>query len=151
MKKFLFLVVCISMLVLTGCGAEKEKTLKCSRTVNQSNIKMDLSYNVNYKGKYVTTIKSTEKITSDDSTVLDTYKKQLESTTASLRNIKHYNHNIKIDGDTLTSTIDIDYTKIDTKKLIELDSSMKQLIKNGKVSVQDIKSLYGQLGVTCKD
>lgn len=120
MKKFLVLIVCVSMLLLTGCGSEK--TLKCSRTVNQSNIKMDLSYNVNYKGKYVTKIKSTEKITSDDSSVLDTYKKQLEATTASLKNIEHYDHDIKIDGNTLTSTINIDYTKIDTKKLIEIDS-----------------------------
>lgn len=150
MKKILLLVTLTGVLLLTGCGAEKEKTMKCTRTINQANVKMDLSYNVTYKGNYVTTVKSQESITSEDATTLDTYKKQLESTTASFKDIKYYDHNIKIDGNTLTSTITIDYTKIDTDKLINIDSSMKQLIKDGKVSVEDIESLYNQLGVTCE-
>ena len=151
MKKIILLVMCTSILLLTGCGNDKEKVMKCSRTLDQSGIKMDLSYKVSYKGKYVTKVNSTEKIISDDSETLKAYKEQLEKTTSSLKDIKHYEHNVKIDGDTLTSTIDIDYTKIDTDKLIKLDSSMKQLIKNGKVSVEDIKSVYSQLGVTCEN
>lgn len=151
MKKFLAVVMCIGVLFLTGCGAEKEKTLKCSRTLNQSGIKMDLSYNVNYKGDYVTKVKSVEKIISSDSATLEAYKEQLEKTTESVSKIEHYDHDVKIDGDTLTSTITIDYTKIDTDKLIETDSSLKQLIKKGKVSVKDIKTLYNGLGVTCED
>lgn len=150
MKKSLLVVMCIGVLFLTGCGAEKEKTLTCSRTVNQSGIKMDLNYNVKYKGNYVTVVKSEEKITSDDAETLETYKKELEKTTETISKIEHYDHDVKIDGNTLTSTITIDYTKIDTDKLIEVDSSLKQLIKNGKVSVNDIKSVYSQLGVTCE-
>lgn len=151
MKKFLAIVMCVGVLFLTGCGAEKEKTLKCSRTLNQSGIKMDLSYNVSYKGNYVTKVKSIEKIISSDSATLEAYKEQLKKTTESVSKIDHYDHDVKIDGDTLTSTITIDYAKIDTDKLIETDSSLKQLIKNGKVSVKDIKTLYNGLGVTCED
>ncbi len=151
MKKVLLIVMCVGVLFLTGCGAEKEKTLKCSRTLNQSGIKMDLNYNVKYKGNYVNVVKSEEKIISDNAETLNTYKEQLEKTTQSVSKIKYYDHDIKIDGDTLTSTITIDYTKIDTDKLIEVDSSLKQLIKNGKVSVKDIKSVYSQLGVTCEE
>lgn len=150
MKKFLLIVMCICIFLITGCGSEKEKVMKCSRTINQSNIKMDLSYNVTYKGDYVTKVKSEEKIITDDSTTLNTYKEQLESTTESFKDIKYYDHNITIDGDTLVSTINIDYSKIDTDKLIEIDSSMNQLIKDGKVSVSDIESLYNQLGITCE-
>ena len=150
MKKCLLAVMCIGILFLTGCGAEKEKTLKCSRTLNQSGIKMDLNYNIKYKGNYVTVVKSEEKIVSDDKETLEAYKEQLEKTTETVSKIDYYDHDVKIDGDTLTSTITIDYTKIDTDKLIETDSSLKQLIKKGKVSVKDIKSLYSQLGITCE-
>lgn len=150
MKKFLLAVMCTGIVLLTGCGADKEKVMKCTRTINQTNINMDLVYNVTYKGKYVSKISSTEKIISDNATVLETYQEQLESITATFKDIKYYDHNIKIDGNTLTSTIDIDYEKIDTNKLIEIDSSMKQFIKDGKVAVEDIESLYSQMGITCE-
>ncbi len=150
MRKLLVAVMCAGIVLLTGCGAKEEKTMTCTRTINQSGIKMNLSYNVTYKGDYVTTVKSEEKITASSEEVLETYKEQLEKTTASFKDIEYYDHDIKIDGDTLTSTINIDYEKIDTDKLIEMDSSMKQLIKNGKVSVDDIESVYNQLGITCE-
>ena len=44
----------------------------------------------------------------------------------------------------------VTYLILDTDKLIEIDSSMKQLIKDGKISVETIESLYNQLGVTCE-
>ena len=150
MKKILAAVMIIGTVLLTGCGAEKEKTMKCSRTINQAAIKMNLTYNVTYKGDYVSKIESNEKITTEDESTLELYKTQLENSTASFKDIEHYDHEVKIDGNTLTSTITIDYEKIDTDKLIEIDSSMKQLIKDGKISVENIESLYSKLGVTCE-
>lgn len=150
MKKILAAIIIVGTVLFTGCGAEKEKTMKCSRTINQATIKMNLTYNVTYKGDYVTKIKSSEEITTEDNSTLESYKTQLESTTASFKDIEHYDHEVKIDGNTLTSTITIDYEKIDTDKLIEIDSSMKQIIKDGKISVETIEALYNQLGVTCE-
>lgn len=150
MKKILAAIIIVGTVLFTGCGAEKEKTMKCSRTINQATIKMNLTYNVTYKGDYVTKIKSSEEITTEDNSTLESYKTQLESTTASFKDIEHYDHEVKIDGNTLTSTITIDYEKIDTDKLIEIDSSMKQIIKDGKISVETIEALYSQLGVTCE-
>lgn len=150
MKKILVAIMIMGTVLFTGCGAEKEKTMKCSRTINQASIKMNLTYDVTYKGDYVTKIESNEEITTEDESTLELYKTQLESTTTSFKDIEYYDHEVKIDGNTLTSTITIDYEKIDTDKLIEIDSSMKQLIKDGKISVVDIESLYGQLGVTCE-
>lgn len=150
MKKFLVAVLCTGVILLTGCGSEEEKVMECSRTINQSTVKMELSYNVSYKGDYVTKVKSTEKITTDDTTTLEAYKTQVESVTNSFKDIEYYNHNVTIDGNTLTSTIDIDYENIDTDKMIEIDSSMKQIIKDGKVAVKDIESIYNQMGITCE-
>ena len=150
MKKFLTIVMIMGVFLFTGCKTEQEKIMKCSRTINQSEIKMDLAYNVTYKGDYVTKVESTEKIITDDQDTLELYKTQIENTTSIFKGIKYYDYDIKIDGNTLISTIKIDYEKIDTDELIAIDSSMKQLIKDGKIAVEDIESLYNQLGITCE-
>ena len=150
MKEVLVGLMVMGTILFTGCGAEEEKVMKCSRTINQSSIKMNLSYNVTYKGDYVTKVESTEEVTTNDEETLEMYKTQIESATSSFKDIEYYDHEVAIKGDTLTSKITIDYEKIDTDELIEIDSSMKQLIKDGKVSVEDIESLYNQLGITCE-
>ena len=62
--------------------------MKCSRTINQSGVKMDLSYDVTYEGDYVIKVKSLEKIISNEVSTLNTYKEQLEKTTEIFKNIK---------------------------------------------------------------
>lgn len=150
MKKILVAIMIMGTVLFTGCGKEEEKVMKCSRTINQASIKMNLLYDVTYKGDYVTKVESTEEITTNDESTLELYKTQIENTVSMFKDIEYYDHEINIDGNTLKSTITIDYEKIDTDELIELDSSMKQLIKDGKVAVEDIESLYNQLGITCE-
>lgn len=149
-KTILLLVLCFSVFMVSGCGKEEEKTMNCTRTVNQNGIKMDLSYTVTYEGDYAKVVKSVEKIISDDEDTLETYKTQLEETTKSFKDIEYYDHDIKIEGNTLTSSITINYEKIDTDKLISIDSAMKQIIKDGKVSIDTLETLYTGLGNTCE-
>jgi len=149
MKKTLGLVLAgCCILLVTGCGGDK--TLNCSRTMNQNGIKADLKYEVTYSGDTVKKVKSTEKITSDSEDALKTYKDSIEATYAPYKNIEHYNYNVAIDGKTLTSTAEINYEKIDTAKMIEVDSANSQLIKDGKVSLKDLKAAYKSVGATCE-
>ena len=62
----------------------------------------------------------------------------------------HYTYNDTGKVNKLVYTVDINYAKIDTKKLIEIDSANSQLINDGKVKLSSVKSLYEQLGATCK-
>lgn len=112
---------------------------------------MDLQYEVLYTGKYVDVVKSTEKVTSDNKKVLETYRTKVEEQYKPYKDIEHYNYNVSIDGNVLTSTTNIDYTKIDTAKMIEVDSANGALIKDGKVKLDDVKSLYSQMGITCEE
>ncbi len=48
--------------------------MNCSRSINQSSIKMDLNYKVSYKEDYVTKVNSKEEITADDASTLEAYK-----------------------------------------------------------------------------
>lgn len=150
LKKLVVLVGFV-LLVASGCGSEK--TMTCTRTMDQNGMKADLRYEVNYKGSTVSKVKSTEKITieGDDVTdTLETYKTTVENTYAPYKDVEHYNYNVSVDGNTLTSTVDIDYSKIDTKKMIEIDSANGQLIKDGKINIDDLKSAYSAAGITCE-
>ena len=151
MKKVMVgIIACLSLMLLTGCGAE-QKTMKCSRTLNQSGVAMDLQYEVLYTGDYVDVVKSTEKVTSDSKEVLETYRTTVEKQYEPYKDIEHYDYNVSIEGNVLTSTTNIDYTKIDTSKMIEVDSANGTLIKDGKVKLDTVKQLYNQMGITCEE
>ena len=124
--------------------------MTCTRTMNQSGMKTNLNYKVTYSGDYVNRVQSEESIETSDTTTLNTYKEQIEKIYTPYKDIKYYTYNVTIDGNKLVSTVDINYAKIDTKKLIEIDSANSQLINDGKVKLSSIKSLYEQLGATCK-
>ena len=66
------------------------------------------------------------------------------------KDVEHYEYNVDISGNTLTSTTKIDYSKIDTDQLIEIDSANGTLIKDGKINIEDIRSAYESVGATCE-
>ncbi len=152
-KRYLLLAVIIPIIFLvTGCTSLKniEKSMTCSRSMNQNDMRTNLNYKVFYKNNYVTRVKSEESIETSSTSTLNTYKEQIEKIYSPYKDIKFYQYNVTINGNKLVSTVDINYEKIDTKKLIEIDSANSQLIKNGKVKLSDVRSLYEQLGATCK-
>lgn len=150
-RKYLFLAVTMLVVFLvTGCSSSKEKTMTCTRTMNQSGMKTNLNYKVTYSGDYVNRVQSEESIETSDTTTLNTYKEQIENVYTPYKDIEYYTYNVTIDGNKLISTVDINYAKIDTSKLIEIDSANSQLISDGKVKLSSVKSLYEQLGATCK-
>lgn len=150
-KKILWSVLLVAILLVTGCGSESSKTMTCTRTATvSSGVNMDLKYQVTYKGDFVQLVETEEKITSENQTHLETYKTTVENLYAPYKDIEHYNYDVKINGNTLTSTTKIDYEKIDTAKLIEIDSANETLIKDGKIKLADIKSVYEGIGATCE-
>ena len=150
-RKYLFLAVTMLVVFLvTGCSSSEEKTMTCTRTMNQSGMKTNLNYKVTYSGDYVNRVQSEESIETDDTTTLNTYKEQIENIYKPYKDIEYYTYNVTVDGNKLVSTVDINYAKIDTDKLLEIDSANSQLINDGTVKLSSVKSLYEQLGATCK-
>lgn len=137
--------------LIIGCQSEEtSKTMVCSRTINQDAISMDLKYTVTYKGKYVEKVESIEKITTDDTTVLDTYKQAVETTYQPYSKIDNYSYDVKVEGNTLISTVTADYKKIDYKKMLEVDTANQQIFTDdGKVKLETIESFYTKLGTNC--
>ncbi len=154
-KKFKIWQVVLGVFILflvTGCGNSNDAlSMTCTRTMNQNNIKTSLKYNVEYKDDYVSRIKSVETIETDSSDILNTYKEQIESLYSPYQDVDYYEYNVEIQDNKLTSTVDINYEKVDTDKLLEIDSANGQLIKDGKIRVDDIKSVYENLGAICEE
>lgn len=150
MKKLKLLLVVLLGLIVTGCTqVEEEKTMTCTRTINQQNMQMDLKYTIIYQGNYVKKVNSVEKITTEDINTLKNYKISVEQLYAPYAELEHYETEVTIDGTTLTSTANINYEKIDVDKLIEIDSANSQLFDNGKIKVETMEELYSQVGATC--
>lgn len=148
---FRYVFIFISLLLLsTGCTNKNNNSMTCTRIMNQNNIKTNLKYYVEYNDGYVSKVKSVETVESDNSNILNTYKSQIESLYSPYKDIDYYKYNVEIKDNKLISTVNINYEKVDTDKLIEIDSSNGQLIKNGKIKVDDIKNVYEKLGATCK-
>ena len=145
-KVFIFLVLGFC---LTGCGSKKIMTMTCSKVQSYSDVSFDLSYDIEYKGKYVLNVSSTEKIISDDTLYLEDYRDQIEKIYSPYADLDYYDYNVSLDGNTLTSQSNIDYSKVDTEKMILIDDANSQFIQNGKVLVDTIKSYYEELGIVC--
>ena len=150
-KGILISLLVIMLVVVTGCGKAKTKTMTCTmKSTITSGTTMESVYKITYTGKYVDLVESTEKVKSNSNLVLETYKKTIDDMYSPYKDIKYYDYDITIDGDTLTSVAKINYAKIDTDKMIKVNSANKQLIKDGKIAVETIKEVYEQLGAECK-
>lgn len=124
--------------------------MNCTKTLNKEEAFLNLQYEVIYTGNYVDNFKSMEKIVSDNEDLLETYQEQVEEQNELYREIEYYNYNVSIEGNTLINAIMIDYSKIDTAKMIEVDKESAQIIQEDKVKIDTMKNLYEQMEFTCE-
>ena len=149
MKK-IGLVLFMSLLLLTGCTKEENGVLTCTRTAKQGNIDLSLNYKITYTGEYVNTIETTEIVKSEDQNTLNLYKSQIENVYKPYKEIDYYENEITLEGNTLTSKTTIDYDYINIDDLIEIDSANEQILKDGKAKVSDFRTMYENIGASCK-
>lgn len=130
---------------------ETTKVLRCTKTGEvTTGVEADLTYEVTYTGSYVDEVHTVEKLTTDNEQYLEQYKTLVEAGYSPYKYVKYYDYDVQVKDGVLTSTVDINYAKIDTDKMIEIDSNNSLLIKNGKVKLSDIQDMYEQLGAVCK-
>jgi len=154
MKKGILLsLLVLALVVVTGCGSSKEETKVLTCTMSGTVVEgttIDSTYKVTYTGDYVDLVESTETVTSDTEEILDAYKETVESMYSAYDDVKYYDYNVSLDGDTLTSTAKINYAKIDADAMIEVNSANSSLFTDGKVTLTAIETLYKAMGATCE-
>ena len=152
MKKKVVIPVIAVIIILscTGCNP-KTGTMTCTMTSYPADgIKLKSTYKANYKNNEVEKLISVDKVIVEEKDYLDVYEEKLTELYQPYTSLKYYKNDIKIKDKTLTSRTSINYAKIDTDKLIEINSGNAQLIKHGKVFISDLERAYKQNGFNCK-
>ena len=144
------MIICLVTLI-TACGKEDNyKVVKCVRNVEATkDLAVDANYYLYYEGDYIKKMQSKEVIKASNKTILNTYKQGYEKSYAAYKDIDYYDNKITIDGNTLTSEVNIDYTKVDINKLIELEGEKDNIYEDGKVSLKKALDLYEEAGLQC--
>lgn len=122
----------------------------CTMNSTSYNVNFNTRYEVKYEKRIVTYVTSKEIISSSDESILDNYKMYLENMYTNYKKLDYYNNKVVINDDKLISTTSIDYKKIDTDKLIDIDRSNSAIIEEGKVYLKRIKRQYENIGASCK-
>lgn len=152
LKVFATLLVVV---ILFGCGAStEEKVVKC--TISQKDLtngyELKSEYNIYAQGEVVKSVKTKEVITSEQESILSYFQTTL-NTTYEKYNSEYggYTYEVTKEGNTVTSNVAIDYTKMDLDKFSEDQSSIKSAINdNNELTVDGIKSMYQSMGATCE-
>ena len=108
------------------------------------------TYTAEYKNNIVKKLKTVEKVIAEDEDNLEVYEEKIKELYQGYQGIDYYTNKTKIKDNTLTSMTIIDYSKVDTDKLIKVDSGNSGIIKNGKVNIKDLEKLYKENGCNCK-
>lgn len=145
MKKvgILFFLLC-----LAGCGSRN--IMECSYKSKENDRNIDLFYKIKHKGNRVTSVKSVEKVTSNDSSIIESYKNDVDVFYEPFKVIDNYSYKIKSNNKGITVTTSIDYSKIDLNDMIMIDPDIEQLMDEGYIDIDLMKVSYENLGLTCK-
>lgn len=159
-SKIWILILIICLIFITGCKSETEieegklSTITCSREAtieSDSSAKASLTYKIYYSGDFIKILNSIEKVTSSNSDTLDSYESAYRSIIKNYEGLKYYDNKITRDDNSVISDTTINYGKIDTDKLLEIEGSEDNVIVNGKVKVDNWKSFAKKFGVTCNN
>lgn len=173
MKKIIsLLIVLVSCFFITGCGNEEvtEKTpvvnknsilnsidkagsgkLKCSREAfANEGIDVELTNEIEYENGYIMILHSIDKVISEDSAGLDQYEKAYRSIAKNYEGLKYYDITITRDSNSVTNDVVINYGKIDTKKLLDIEGEEDNVIVDGKVALETWVGFAEQFGTVCE-
>lgn len=153
MKKLCFITILLLIVVLiTGCDENKSKGHKyCTRSGSVENGDVSLNYNIYYTGDTLNKIESNEKVTSEDSSVLDTYENAYKGIHVNYKGLDHYNTSVIRTDDSVTSIIVIDYDKVDIDRLIELEGEDDNIFENKIPKVSKWLELGKKVGIKCEE
>lgn len=174
LKRILISFLLIFCLLLTGCGEEEvvdEKEpvvnresvldvidssgngkLFCTREAFASEgIDVELTYELTYKNGYVMLLHANEKVMSDDKDSLDEYEKAYRNIAKNYEGLKYYDITITRSDNTVVNDTVINYEKIDTDKLLDIEGEEDNVIVDGKVKLTTWVSFAEKFGASCKE
>lgn len=167
-KYFRILLVLLVAILLVGCSSDSEKdndnnvdtgneeTVIKKCTLNQDNSAQGYALNSTYeiyaKGQVVEKVITKEVVNSSDQDILNYFEEQLKKTydTASAA-YGGYKYSVVKDTDSVTSDVEINYSKMDMDKFVKDTPSMSNYLNaKNQMTLSGITMLYKSLGATCE-
>lgn len=164
-KKYrLVLSLILVVFIITGCtnkygidtskyNTDGLKVVKCNRdTTTDDGSKVKIDYKVYYDKKdYLKVFESTEIVTSNDNSVLDTYEKAYKNVYKAYKDIDYYENAVVRDNNSVTSKTYINYDKVDLNKIMEIEGTDDNVkVINGKIKIDDWIKFAKKYGTSCK-
>ena len=129
-------------------GMEK---LTCSREASAgSGVDVNLDYEIYYQGEYIQILHSTEQVVTDDQDTLDEYEDAYKGIYKHYEGLKYYDNTVTRTNNSVTSDTVINYGKIDTDKLLAIEGEEDNVIKDGKVKLDDWLDFAEKFGTKCE-
>lgn len=125
--------------------------LTCTREADAgSDIDVNLNYEVYYQGEYIQILHSTEQVVTDNQETLDEYENAYKGIYKNYEGLKYYDNTVKRTDNSVTSDTVINYGKIDIDKLLDIEGEEDNVIKNGKVKLDDWLEFTEKFGMKCE-
>lgn len=155
MKKNIKIISVLSILLLSGCGTNKEVLVtKCTSSQNnlQANYTLKSEYTIYSQKGVVNKVESVETINSSSEAILDYFDTYLTSTYEQANKVYGgYNNKITKNDDEVISKTTIDYKSMDMNKYVEDNSAMKNYVNSkNELTLEGIKVAYQSIGATCE-
>lgn len=136
---------------ITDQDTGEMQKLTCSREASGgTGVDVNLNYEIYYQGEYIQILHSTEQVVTDDQDTLDEYEDAYRGIYKNYEGLEYYDTTVTRTEDSVTSDTVINYGKIDTDKLLEIEGEEDNVIKNGKVKLADWLEFAEQFGTTCE-
>lgn len=123
----------------------------CTReATGKEKAQVNLNYTLYYQGEYLQVLHSKEQIVTENQEVLDEYQIAYINIYKNYENLEYYNTSVVRKENSVTNDTIIQYNKLDTEKLLEIEGEEDNIIKDGKVKVSDWVEFAEQLGTKCE-
>ena len=126
------------------------KKITCTREAEgENNSDVKLNYELYVDGDYIQILHSMEEIITDDQDTLDEYENAYKGIYEHYKDLDYYDTSVIRTDDSVTNDTVINYGKIDTNKLLEIEGEEDNVIKDGKVKLDDWLEFAEQFGTKC--
>lgn len=150
-------LVLFSLFILGGCSKIEEinkdeikPNFTCSLVQSENDYKTEGKIFIYADGEYVSKIISEETLNANNSEVLKNFEKTYKTMYDSLnKKFGGYTYDIKSEGGTVVSNLEMDYTKMNTEAYAYESSGLIKYLENGKIRIKGIIEMYESLGASC--
>ena len=162
-KTYIMVILLLACIFISGCDEKHEIVINgqtintatmehkhCTRNATATNADVKLNYDIYYTDDVLNIVKSEEKIISSSDDVLNTYEEAYKKIHANYKDLDYYDTEVIRGDTTVTSTITINYDKVDIDRLIEIEGEEDNIFEQKIPKVSKWLSFAKKFGTTCE-